>query len=87
MKNLTQETLEEAAVRLVREHPDFETEGYSEYQNGRLNGILDGAAWQAERMYSEEEVLELLHKRMIHNLGDDYQETTTTKWFEQHKKK
>jgi len=41
----------------------------------------------AERMYSAEEVLELLHKRMIYTLGNDYQEITTTKWFEQFKKK
>jgi hypothetical protein len=51
------------------------------------DGVRLGSKWQAERMYSEEEVLELLHKRMIHTLGDDYQETTTTKWFEQYKKK
>ena len=41
---------------------------------------------QQERMYSEEEVIELLHKRMRHTLGNDYQETTTEKWFEQFKK-
>ena len=38
------------------------------------------------RMYSEGEVLELLHKRMIYTFEDDYQRTTTTKWFEQFKK-
>lgn len=39
------------------------------------------------KMYSEEEVLALIHKRMIYTLGDNYQETTTLKWFEQFKKK
>ena len=76
-----QETLEEAAKRL--------------YQKGLKDdlslsfhdGVKFGAVWQAERMYSEEEVLELLHKRMTYTLGDDYKETTTTKWFEQFKKK
>jgi len=82
MKNLHLiETLEEAAKRL--------------YQKGLKDdlslsfhdGVKFGAEWQAERMYSEEEVLELLHKSMIYTFEDDYQRTTTTKWFEQNKKK
>ena len=48
--------------------------------------LKDGAKWQAKQMYSEEEVLELLHDRMIYTLGSDYQRTTTTEWFEQFKK-
>jgi hypothetical protein len=40
-----------------------------------------------EQTYTQEEVLELLHKRMLYSLGNDYQESTTTKWFEQVKKK
>jgi len=40
-----------------------------------------------EQTYTQEEVLELLHKRMLYTLGNDYQESTTTKWFEQVKKK
>ena len=40
-----------------------------------------------EPTYTQEEVLELLHKRMLYSLGNDYQESTTTKWFEQVKKK
>lgn len=40
------ETIEQAAERLVREHPDFKAEGLSEYHNGRLNGIIEGATWQ-----------------------------------------
>jgi len=52
-----------------------------------LEGIEVGAKWQAERMYSEEEVLDLLHSRMTHTLGSEYKEETTLKWFEQHKKK
>jgi trehalose-6-phosphate synthase len=41
---------------------------------------------QTKQMYSEEEVLELLHDRMIYTLGSDYQRTTTTEWFKQFKK-
>jgi hypothetical protein len=78
---MKQETLEEAAKRTHQKglQDDIDLSFY--------DGVRLGSKWQAERMYSEEEVLELLHKRMIHTLGDDYQETTTTKWFEQYKKK
>jgi hypothetical protein len=37
-------------------------------------------------MYSEEEVLELLHSRMRYTLGEDYKEVTTIDWFKQFKK-
>ena len=37
--------------------------------------------------YSEEEVIELLHRRMFYTLGQNYNPTTTIKWFEQFKKK
>jgi hypothetical protein len=40
-----------------------------------------------ERMYSEEEVVELLHSRMRYTLGEDYKEETTMGWFEAFKKK
>jgi len=81
--DVKEETLEEAAEKYHKK--------ISKKRNTQL-GIPSqdfeaGAKYQAKRMYSEEEVLELLHKRMIHTLGDDYQETTTTKWFEQFKKK
>jgi hypothetical protein len=49
--------------------------------------FIEGAKWQAERMYSEEEVLELLHSRIRYTLGEDYKEVTTIDWFEQFKKK
>jgi hypothetical protein len=56
---------------------------------GVLTGHKFGAKWQAERMYSEEEVIELLQKYRLDlssgktaNIGD-----TTKFWFEQFKKK
>lgn len=35
-------TNEEIAEELVRNHKDFKTEGFSEYMNGYLNGIILG---------------------------------------------
>ena len=48
---------------------------------------LENRGNQAKRMYSEEEVLVLLHSRMTYTLGEDYKEVTTIEWFEQFKKK
>jgi hypothetical protein len=75
---MEKETLEEAKLRIIDSN-------YVTVNDGDIFEM--GAKWQSERMYSEEEVIDLLHKRMIHTLGDDYQEKTTTKWFEQFKKK
>ena len=83
-KNITvyrQETLEEAA------------ENYSQKYSqkvGRKYGYMDGAEWQAERMYSEEEVLVKLyeclgHFAYQHNIVINGNEID--KWFEQFKKK
>ena len=58
---------------------------------------MNGAKWQQERMYSEEEVLELLQKALTHkdngetgNLITAQGEIRTANfysWFEQNKKK
>ncbi len=75
-----QETLEEAAERL------YPTVGLiGEYRKLELNvpkneGFIEGAKWQAERMYSEQEVYNLLYK-----LLPDKQELD--EWFSQFKKK
>jgi hypothetical protein len=59
-------TLEEVAERLLRQHPDFEVEGMSEYQNGRFNGIIEGIKWQQDKdKFSEEEVKEIVNHIMI----------------------
>ena len=62
-----QETLEEAAENY-----------YKLYQV--KEGFIDGAKWQQERMYSEEEVLKLLKE--FHFVDENYKT-----WFEQNKKK
>jgi hypothetical protein len=48
-----------------------------------------GANWQAERMYSEEEVLDLLYKRDLYlfNRDETKELELPNDWFEQHKKK
>ena len=68
-----QETLEEAAERSCESitHP---------YCDREKSMFIKGAKWQAERMYSETEVLELLRK-------SHFVEQNIEEWFEQHKKK
>jgi hypothetical protein len=50
------------------------------------NGFIDATKWQQERMYSEKEVESLLHKFM-QSQHPDWHGYSTTKWFEQYKKK
>lgn len=45
-----------------------------------------GAEWQAERSYSEEEVLDILFKHTEYFAGFG-ERVSLTEWFEQHKKK
>ena len=68
------ETLEEAAYRLSAEK--FEPK-----HTAFMLGVIEGAKWKAERMYSEEEVLELLNDCRGENPID------INKWFEQNKNK
>jgi hypothetical protein len=54
-----QETLEEAIDRIAKEDGyDIDGDKVSDF----VDGMVKGAKWQAERMYSEEEVLKLLRK-------------------------
>jgi hypothetical protein len=78
-----QETLEEA------------TEKYSEFQAGTFtpphkttyeHGFEDGAKWQSDRMYSEEEVLIILDKFLTSMIKGE-KTGLLNQWFEQFKKK
>ena len=52
---MNQETLEEAAERFSENHSIYDSaKDDTEY------GFINGAKWQAERMYSEQEVRDLL---------------------------
>jgi hypothetical protein len=79
-----QETFEEAVVNswLNYEH----VEGCL-YSTSYRAGFEAGAEWQAERMYSEGEVYELLFKLACEVVQDyDYTPKKLDKWFEQFKK-
>ena len=87
-----QETLEEAAER---NHNEQKLNTYTPYS---FNDVFkEGANWQAERTYSEDEVRELLMKALTHtdynlcgSLVTAQQEIRTANfnvWFEEYKKK
>ena len=85
------ETLEEA----------MNENGYHDQANDTLwrEGVLFGAKWQQERMYSEEDLREAFKSgRMVENYKGEWEETYSdemtsckyvdfNKWFEQFKKK
>jgi hypothetical protein len=75
---MKKETLEEAAERYAKQFD------YAE-DSSPLIDFIEGAKWQAERMYNEEEVLKLLI-----TFSDDrtfLKKDVAIKWFEQFKKK
>jgi hypothetical protein len=78
---MAHETIEEAAAQF---YPPTTTDLICSPKLVR-DAFIEGAKWQAERRYSEEEVIELLHRRMFYTLGQNYNPTTTIKWFEQFK--
>ena len=83
---MEKERLEEAAEKWT-----FETNGHKWSNNDNTAGdnygsFIAGAEWQAERMYSEEEVLKLLNK-FSHRDGIAEEENLTLRWFEQFKNK
>jgi hypothetical protein len=73
-----QETLEEAAYRLSAEK--FEPKHI-----GFMLGVIEGAKWQAERMYSEVEVIQILINYLHYLTTNDGR--PSEEWFEQFKKK
>jgi len=81
--------LEEAAANYVRNEPDATLKLISKYS------FKDGAKWQQERMYSEEEVKELCKKsrdegydeNTLEGIGANEKIVPFDEWFEQFKKK
>ena len=84
---MKQETLEEAAERIAYNSTE-ENKGFPS-----IKMFIQGAKWQQERSYSEEEVLDILenHTEYLNTFifqyidREDIEENKT--WFEQFKKK
>ena len=72
---MKQETLEEAAENY---------ENKDQHQRSKLD-FIEGAKWMKERMYSEEEVLDILYKHTLHLFASE--KVTLEEWFEQFKNK
>jgi hypothetical protein len=66
-KHPKQETLEEAAERLVPEAGcELNNSEASYWQQGWIKGCVEGSKWQQERSYSEEEVKDMLFEALNH---------------------
>ena len=76
---MKKETLEEAAVNCW-------AEGAWDNRNDFTDGFIEGAKWQQERSYSEEEVVDIAKQAFV--LGKDFGLIGTfNEWFETVKKK
>jgi hypothetical protein len=83
---MKQETLEEAKYNAYKEY--WNENHTQEVKSNFLTAFKLGAKWQAERMYSEEEVLEILREfYKVASLKDFPLVTTIPLWFEKFKKK
>ena len=78
-----QETLEEAAENYVEQITEVEF-GKPHNAPHRVKSFIDGAKWQSERMYSEEDLLSAFEAGMMF-IGED--KGSFREWFEKFKKK
>jgi hypothetical protein len=92
-----QETLEEAAERTYREYPTNPIAKTEWNYNKDINcfrkrkAFINGAKWQQERMYSEEDLIDFAHFYFTEEFNSSMQTSKSTKdifneWFEQFKK-
>ena len=78
------ETLEEVAERLYP--TDYGIKSKDIINIIKQDTFINGAKWQQERSYSEEEVIDLLYKRSIYQ--DHFEsDAEVREWFEKFKKK
>ena len=90
-ENQKQIELVEVAEKLVKNHPDFNVEGFSDYHNGRFNGILEGYKLAQQKLYSEEDLREAFRQGEQNiNYSEIYgldSKLTEQEWCEKFKKK
>lgn len=86
---MEKETLEEAAKRYANDweeiHPTLDSENMTPIAVSKID-FIEGAKWQAERMYSEEEV-EMIARDAYEMGRKNILIGVFNKWFEQFKKK
>jgi hypothetical protein len=92
-----QETVKEAAKVYAEPYRCPATNDNEYCKHDIISAFNNGAKWQAERMYSEEEVIELLQKALTHKDDGEIGSLVTAQgeirpanffsWFEQFKKK
>ena len=92
------ETLEEVAERYgkqvldERKSKNLSVDEEIWLSGGSIVGFIDGAKWQAERMYSEEDMISFAHFYFQKEFNSTMQTSKSTdeifkEWFEQFKKK
>ena len=82
------ETLEEVAEKYgwrIKRNTFSDAIKANELANSAKQDFIEGAKWQAERMYSEEEVKEMLFHRETHYIKTAHH-LHINEWFEQFKK-
>ena len=94
---MKQETLEEAAERLQKDKygifisKDIDVKGQLVIDTAKaafLSGMNEGAKWQQERMYSEENMAESFMACWKANVPEGFEcKLSFKEWFEQFKKK
>ena len=83
-----QEALEAAAKKysgIAYDRNDYEERYYNQEGCDKYDGFIEGAKWQQERMYSEEEVKQIIDLTLIEY--SDFVLADIPHWFEQFKKK
>ena len=87
---MKKETLEEAAKNYIKLPLHKDIDGEERYYNSNIksyDSFMAGAKWQEEKMYSEEEVLDLL-AGFVDSRGKDFIPfNDIQQWFEKIKKK
>ena len=87
MKTL-EETAEEFLIRQGCQRMDCDGENCNFFEDVQPKDLIEFAIWQEERMYSEEEVYNLLLKLPnFINMSDTQKREEKREWFEQFKKK